>query len=66
MKLDGEYWVIRFKAKKPHLSKSGKTMVVGGTRGTKKSSVLIDGKPVYYSANAFIKRDRKGKPRPKE
>jgi len=62
MKMEGEYLVIRLKAKKPRLSKSGKTQVVGSTRGTKKSSVTINGKPVRYNANAFIELNKKTRP----
>jgi hypothetical protein len=63
MKLEGEYLVIRLKLKKPRLSTSGKTFVVGGTRGTKKSSIIIKGKPVR---NAFIDLDKKKTPKSKK
>ncbi len=65
MKLEGKYLVIRLKVKEPRLSKSGKTLVVGSTRGIKKSSVLINGKPVRYSANAFIDLNQKKRPKRK-
>jgi hypothetical protein len=59
MKLEHGKLVIRLTVKKPRLSKSGKTLLVGSTRGTKKSTVMIDGKPVRYNANAFIDHKRK-------
>lgn len=59
MKLEDGQLVIRLKLKKPRLSKSGKSFLVGSTRGTKKSSVMINGKPVRFNANAFIDRENK-------
>jgi hypothetical protein len=59
MKLEDGYLVIRMKLKKPRLSKTGKTWVVATTRGTKKSSIMIHGKPVRFNANAFIDRNKK-------
>lgn len=49
--------VITLKLKRPKLSASGKSYVIGSTRGFKKSGVRIKGKPVYFSANAIIKRE---------
>jgi hypothetical protein len=66
MKMEGKYLVIRLKAKKPRLSKSGKTMLVASTRGVKKSSVMLSGKPLRYIANVFIDLDKKETPRPKK
>ena len=65
MKLEGNCLVIRLKVKEPRLSKSGKSFLVGGTSGTRKSQILIKGKPVFYSANAFIKRNETTKPKRK-
>jgi hypothetical protein len=57
MKLVNGKLVIKLKLKRPKLSASGKSYVVGSTRGFKKSGVRIKGKPVYFAANAIIKRE---------
>ena len=63
MKLEGNYLVIRLKMKEPRLSSTGKSYLIGGTHGPKQSKILIKGKPVYYSANVYIKRDKPTKPK---
>ncbi len=50
--------IISLKLQKPTHSKSGKTLVVASTHGVKRSSVLVDGKPVLYNANAYVSLDR--------
>ncbi len=57
MKLVNGKLVIKLKLKRPKLSASGKSYVVGSTRGFKKSGVRIKGKPVHFAANAIIKRE---------
>lgn len=56
MKLEGRKLVITLQLKRPKLSTSGKSLLVGSTRGVKKSGILMRGKPVRYVANAFIDR----------
>jgi hypothetical protein len=57
MKLEKGMLVISLRLKRPRLSASGKSFVVGSTRGLKKSAVKIGGRPVHFIANAFIKRE---------
>jgi hypothetical protein len=57
MKLVNGNLVITLQLKRPKLSASGKSYVIGSTRGFKKSGVRIKGKPVHFSANAIIKRE---------
>jgi len=57
MKLVNGKLLITLQLKRPKLSASGKSYVIGSTRGFKKSSVRIKGKPVSFSANAIIKRE---------
>jgi hypothetical protein len=49
--------IIAVKVQEPKLSLSGKTLVVASTRGPRKSSLTINGKPVYVIANAYIQPD---------
>jgi hypothetical protein len=56
MKLVNGKLMIMLKLKRPKLSASGKSYVVGSTRGFKQSGVRIKGKPVLVAANAIIKR----------
>jgi len=63
MKLVNGKLVILLRLKRPKLSASGKSYVVGSTRGFKKSGVRIKGKPVHFAANAIIKRVKKNKKR---
>ena len=37
----------------PHRSKSGKSMVVAGSHGLRKSKLKVNGFNIVYSANAF-------------
>jgi hypothetical protein len=37
----------------PHRSKTGKSLVVAGSRGLRKSKLKVDGFNIFYSANAF-------------
>jgi hypothetical protein len=37
----------------PHRSKSGKSIVVAGSHGLRKSKLKVDGFNILYSANAF-------------
>ena len=50
---EGGHLVIRLKLWKPHLSTSGKSMVVASTRGPKRTNLQISGKCVRVNANAF-------------
>ena len=54
MKLEGKKLVITLTLKEPKPSRSGKTLLVGSTRGVKKSGVRILGKAVRFVANAFV------------
>lgn len=63
MKLEGKKLVITLALKKPKLSRSGKSLLVGSTRGVKKSGILLRGKSVRYVANAFIDRGHSKRPR---
>jgi hypothetical protein len=54
MKLKGEDLTITMKLKKPKPSNSGKSLLVASTRGVKKSGVIVRGKPVRFTASAFI------------
>jgi len=57
MKLEGKKLVITLQLKRPRLSNSGKSFLVGSTRGVKKSGILLRGKSVRYVANAFLKNE---------
>jgi hypothetical protein len=57
MKLENGKLVISLQLKRPKLSASGKSFLVGSTRGLKKSAVRINGKAVHFVANAFIKKE---------
>ncbi len=57
MKLQGKKLVITLKLNKPSLSSSGKTLLVGSTRGVKKSAVTVGDKPVHFVANAWVKHE---------
>jgi hypothetical protein len=57
MKLVKGKLVITLQLKRPRLSASGKSYVIGSTRGFKKSGVRIKGKPVLFAANAIIKKE---------
>jgi hypothetical protein len=57
MKLVKGKLIISLQLKSPKLSASGKSYVVGSTRGFKRSGVRIKGKPVLFAANAIIKRE---------
>ena len=48
MKLEKGKLVILLRLKRPKLSASGKSYVVGSTRGFKQSGVRIKGKPVHF------------------
>jgi hypothetical protein len=47
--------IFKIKMQEPKLSLSGKSMVVASSRGPRKSSLKIDGKPIYVNANAYIR-----------
>jgi hypothetical protein len=57
MKLENGKLVISLRLRRPKLSASGKSFLVGSTRGLKKSAVKIGGKRVHFIANAFIKKE---------
>ena len=57
MKLVNRKLVITLQLKRPKLSASGKSYVVGSTRGFRRSGVRIKGKPVLFEANAIIKKE---------
>lgn len=48
--------IITIATQTPTPSASGKTLLVASTRGPWKSDVIIDGKPVTISVNAYIKK----------
>ena len=37
-------------------SKSGKSLLIASSRGARKTAFAIDGRPVYVSASAFIRK----------
>jgi hypothetical protein len=39
-------------------SSTGKTLIVGSTRGNVETTVTINGKPVIMGLNAYVYRDR--------
>lgn len=42
---------------KPRPSRSGKSLLVASSRGMRKASFTVDGKPVYVVASAFVRND---------
>jgi hypothetical protein len=40
----------------PKLSRSGKSLLVATSRGTRMTTFEINGKPIYVSASAFIRK----------
>ena len=48
--------VIVLDLDEPQSSASGKTLVVGTTRGNKVTSAMVGGKPVIVGANCYISR----------
>lgn len=55
-KIENNELVIRIPLEKPHLSTSGKTLIVASTGGNFQSDVEINGKPVFVGVNAYIKK----------
>jgi hypothetical protein len=53
--------IISLKLRKPTPSKSGKTLLVGTTRGVRRSTVKMRGKWVRIVAHAFIDADHPDK-----
>lgn len=46
--------VVRLPLQTPTPSSSGKTLVVATTRGSVKSTAMVNGKPVTVGVNAYI------------
>jgi hypothetical protein len=59
--------VITLPLEKPTPSASGKTLVVAGTRGFKRTGLAIEGKEVWLNANAVLyHKDRKKARKPEK
>ena len=60
MKVEFEkgYIVVRLKIWKPRPSASGKSMLIGSTRGPKRAKVKFRGKVMRVSANVYYERSR--------
>jgi len=63
-RVKGKKLVIEIRLQEPEPSRSGKTMIVGSTRGPRKSTVNVAGKPVFVNANAYIYPDKPADPAP--
>ena len=64
VKHDGEMLKIYLPLEKPHASKSGKTMLVASTYGTKTTTAEYQGRKIVVVANAFIymkEKENKGR-----
>jgi hypothetical protein len=59
VKQHGDVLKIELPLEKPHLSKSGKTMLVASTYGVKATEVQYEGGRVAVVANAFIYQKKK-------
>lgn len=56
-KIEGKNLVITVPLyDKPTPSGSGKSLVVGGTRGNIKTELEVNGQPVFVGVTAYIKR----------
>ncbi len=55
-KLENNELVIRIPMEKPHVSTSGKTLIVASTGGNVQTTVEVNGKPVFVGLNAYIKK----------
>ncbi len=54
-KVQGRKFIIELPVINPPTeSKSGKTRLVATSHGTQQTSIKVDGKPVHFSATAFI------------
>ena len=51
--VESGYIIIRLKLCKPRRSKSGKSMLIASSRGTKKSGIELRGKDIRVVACAF-------------
>ncbi len=52
--LEGNELVIRLPLGKPHVSTSGKTIIIASTNGNVQTNIEVNGKPVYLGVNAYI------------
>lgn len=54
--IKGNQLVITMDLETPTPSASGKTLVVGSSRGNMTTTAMVDGKPIILGLNAYIKR----------
>jgi hypothetical protein len=57
--------VITLPMHDPRPSTSGKSLVVAGTNGVRRSALKVSGQPLFYVASAFIRSSAKPESRPK-
>ncbi|MCE5198591.1 MAG: hypothetical protein ABFD54_16510 [Armatimonadota bacterium] len=55
-KIENNELVIRIPLEKPHVSSSGKTLIVASTGGNVQIDAEVNGKPVFVGLNAYIKK----------
>jgi hypothetical protein len=54
-RIQGRKFIIELPVISPRTeSKSGKSLLVATSHGTQQTSIIVDGKPVHFSATAFI------------
>lgn len=54
--IEGNELILRIQLETPRPSSSGKTLIVGGSSGTVRLPVQLEGKDVYFSGNAWVKK----------
>jgi hypothetical protein len=54
-KLKNEYLIIELPRQEPKVSGSGKSMVIGSTKGPKNTGIQYKGQDLYVVANAFVR-----------
>ena len=55
-KIENNEFVFRIPLEKPHVSTSGKTLIVASTGGNVQTDLEVNGKPVFVGLNAYIKK----------
>lgn len=56
VEIKGNKIIVEFDLTEPEPSKSGKSLILGSTRGVVASEIKIEGKPLMINFNAFIYR----------
>ena len=54
--IDNGFLVIRIPMGTPSPSSTGKTLIVASTHGNHATAVMVDGKPLVVSVNAYVKK----------